>query len=193
MGANLPSKEAVFLDLQISITVAGTITTKTYQKPMNLYLYRPPTPAQPDSILYSLIYGTLHRYYWQNSNIRDFEQYTKLFFSRLLARGHNLMHIEPLFRMAAAAVETSSLPNPRPGAPATNETSMNGVLFIHSPFHPQFPSRRDIKKHVTPLMKGAETAKKRFERIIIAFSRAPNIGDLCKKNRLEETLDTHTR
>jgi hypothetical protein len=39
-----------------------------FQKPMNMYLYRlPTTSAQCTSVLYGLIYGTLHHYFWQNS------------------------------------------------------------------------------------------------------------------------------
>jgi hypothetical protein len=49
-----------FLNVNIQINRDGTLTTSTFQKPMNLYLFRPPASAQPPSILYGLIYGTLH-------------------------------------------------------------------------------------------------------------------------------------
>jgi hypothetical protein len=54
------SRAADFLDLHIKLNPNGSITTSTYQKPMNLYLFRPPTSAKPASVLYGLIYGTLH-------------------------------------------------------------------------------------------------------------------------------------
>lgn len=51
-----------FLDLWITIT-GDHLSTSTFQKPVDLYLYRWLFLAQPTSILYGLIYDTLHRYY----------------------------------------------------------------------------------------------------------------------------------
>ena len=75
-----PSRAVDFLDRHIKLNPNGSITTSTYQKPMNLYLFRPPTSAQPPSILYGLIYGTLHRLFWQNSEFTTFEAFTLKFF-----------------------------------------------------------------------------------------------------------------
>ena len=86
--ATQPSRAADFLDLTVRINSEGTIETRTFQKAMNLYLYRCPSSAQPESILRSLIYGTLNRYYWQNTHIEDFGRFTELFFERLIARAH---------------------------------------------------------------------------------------------------------
>ena len=58
--ATKPSHSVDFLGLTISINNAGSIKTRTFQKAMNLYLYRCPSSAQPESILESLIYGTLY-------------------------------------------------------------------------------------------------------------------------------------
>jgi hypothetical protein len=91
---------------------------------------------------------------------------------------------------AAQEVENSTLPNPRPGQKKENKVSNNNNLFIHLPYHPQQPSRSDIRDHATALMSTLKEEKDCFERIILAFSRAPNIGDLCKKHRLEATIDT---
>ncbi len=60
--ATPPGREVDFLDLHIRLDPAGTISTTSFQKPMNLYLYCPLTSGQPSSILYRQIYGTLHRY-----------------------------------------------------------------------------------------------------------------------------------
>ena len=59
--ATKPTTSVAFLDVTVRITDSGEIATATSQKTYNLYLYRPPTSAQPESILYSLIYGTIHR------------------------------------------------------------------------------------------------------------------------------------
>jgi hypothetical protein len=69
-----------FLDLTITIEADGSIRTTTFQKEINENIYHPPSSGQPNTILYSLINGTLHRYYWQNSRPYDFGIITKLFF-----------------------------------------------------------------------------------------------------------------
>ena len=55
-----PKQTVNFLDLMIGITNKGNITTKTFQKQQNTYLYWTPTSCQPPLILKSFIYGTLH-------------------------------------------------------------------------------------------------------------------------------------
>ena len=46
-------------DLNISIDENQKLFFKSYQKPMNLYLYTPPTSTHPAKMLHSLIYGRL--------------------------------------------------------------------------------------------------------------------------------------
>jgi hypothetical protein len=81
--ATPPGPEVDFLDLHIRLDPTGSISTPSFQKPMNLYLYRPPMSAQPCSILYGLIYGTLHRYYWHNTKRSMFKQFAWKFFQRI--------------------------------------------------------------------------------------------------------------
>ena len=83
-----PTDSIPFLDLRVNITATGEISTSTYQKERNNYLYRPPSSAQPENILYSLIYGTMHRYFWQNTMIKDYEAFVGKFFDRLTDRAH---------------------------------------------------------------------------------------------------------
>jgi hypothetical protein len=44
---------------------------KTYEKPTNLFLYIPPTSAHSPGVLKRIIFGNVHRYWYQNSNIDD--------------------------------------------------------------------------------------------------------------------------
>jgi hypothetical protein len=60
-----------FLDLEVSIK-NNHIHTKTYQKPLNLYLYIPPLSAHPTSCFKGFITGEILRYWNQNSNKEDF-------------------------------------------------------------------------------------------------------------------------
>jgi hypothetical protein len=123
-----------FLDLNILITRDGTLTTTTFQKPMNLYLFRPPVSAQPPSILYGLIYGTLHRLFWQNSEKNTFLTFTLKCFQRLQARGHSTSELAQLFLKAATRVDVSSILVPKP--PNNTLGGPNGTCFLHLRFHP---------------------------------------------------------
>jgi hypothetical protein len=53
------SRSVKFLDLTIAIGEDRRIVTKTYKKPMNLYLYIPPASAHPPGMLKSIVYGNL--------------------------------------------------------------------------------------------------------------------------------------
>jgi hypothetical protein len=97
---------------------------------MNLpvYIYRPPTSAQPVSILYSLIYGTLRRYYWHNTERSIFEQFPWKFF-------HHSYNKE-LFLRAAKQVNASSIPLPQ----LTSNVLVggpDGTCFVHLQYHVQ--------------------------------------------------------
>jgi hypothetical protein len=41
------ASSVVFLDLTLSLSADNSITSSTYQKPLNLYIYIPPTPTHP--------------------------------------------------------------------------------------------------------------------------------------------------
>jgi hypothetical protein len=186
------SRKDVFLDFNLVLNSHGGVSTSTYQKPMNLYLYRPPSSAQPPSILFGLIYGTLHRFYWQNSNRRDFDKYATLFFQRLQARGHSTSNLSRLFLKAATKVDKSSIPAAKP--PNTAATPMNDTCFLHIPFHPQNPARADLQNLFQKTCRDAfndEDDNFCISRMVIAFSRAPNISDLVRRNRLGPDIDTH--
>ena len=58
-----PTRKINFLDLTITLDENGTLTTKTYRKEDNLYLYWTPNSCQPPSILNDFVYGQLHRYF----------------------------------------------------------------------------------------------------------------------------------
>ena len=66
----------------------------------------------------------------------------------------------------------------------------NRLLFVYLPFHMQQPLRADLRPPTTKLLETLKSEQDCFKRIIIAFSKAPNISDFCKKNRLEAQIDT---
>jgi hypothetical protein len=194
-----PGRSAHFLDLEIHLQDDGSIQTRTYQKDMNLYLYRPPTSAQPDSILYGLIYGTLHRYFWQNSDRSWFDHFVGLFYKRLQDRGHCASNLARLFIRAASRVDISALPTPKSKRQTLD--ALNNSIYIHLRYHPQDPSRQELQKLFQSTCRSAldeayvpsgtsSGQPVAFGRSVIAYSRAPNIADLVRRNRLGPDFDT---
>jgi hypothetical protein len=196
-----PGRSTHFLDLEIHLQDDGSVRTRTYQKDMNLYLYRPPTSAQPDSILYGLIYGTLHRYFWQNSDRSWFDHFVGLFYKRLQERGHNASNLTRLFLRAASRVDVSTLPTPKTQRQTLD--SLNDSIYLHLRYHPQDPSRQELQQLFQTTCRSALDDAHipsgesighpvPFGRSIIAYSRAPNIADLVRRNRLGPDFDTTT-
>jgi hypothetical protein len=186
------SRSDIFLDFTLKLNDRHGVDTQTYQKPMNLYLYRPPSSAQPPSILYGLIYGTLHRYYWQNNNRCDFDHFSTLFFRRLEARGHSTSNLARLFTKAAKKVELSTIPQAKA---LTSQCDLpRDTCFLHLPFHPQDSSRQSLQSlfqtHCRAALDDDEDTLN-IQRMIIAYKRSPNISDLVRRRRLGPDIDTH--
>ena len=66
-----PSKAVNFLDLTISIE-NEKISTKTFQKAMNLYQYLSPRSNHPPGMIKGIIYSLLKTYKNQNTHTEDY-------------------------------------------------------------------------------------------------------------------------
>ena len=173
--------EAIFLDLRITINKSSHIETSTYQKPMNLFLYIPPTSAHPPGVLKSTIYGNLRRFWLQNSKLSDYTRVTQQFASHLIARGHSSQNISKLFLEAADKIDQGLCKNSHQTVKATTASS----LFFHVQFHPRGLSRKTIRTTYTRYCEGHTN----FNRLTIAYSRPPNLRDALIKSRLRATPD----
>ena len=118
----------------INITPAGQLVTKTYQKPMNLYLYLPPTSAHNPAIFKGMIYGMLYRYWQQNTTPPDFQQMVKLLFHRLLQCGHHQHQLEKWFRDSAKCIDDIESGQKQSHSSMVNNQKER--LFLHVKYHP---------------------------------------------------------
>jgi hypothetical protein len=175
------STEAIFLDLRVKISASQHLETVTYQKPMNLFLYIPPSSAHPPGVLKSTIYGNLRRFWLQNTKLNDYIKVTQQFASHLIARGHNSSIISKLFLEAAGKIDQSQRSSRHHTAKATTASS----LFFHVQFHPRGLSRTTIRKAYAKFCEGHTT----FNRFTIAYSRPPNLRDALIKSKLRATPD----
>lgn len=200
------SNSVNFLDLTITINSQNRIETKTYQKAMNLYLYIPPNSAHPPGLQKSQVYGTLLRYYRQNTHIEDFKTMATLFFDRLIARGHNRTHLKTLFKDAAKKID-AKVKKAKSGVPLQDpdEAMPNHQrLFLHTTYHPKCVSRQAIQNlyertcgerstvvHPTrddrPGLTNApnfDGGVMRIRKLTVAYHRDKNLRDMVSPSRL---------
>jgi ABC-type uncharacterized transport system permease subunit len=81
-----------------------------YEKPTNLFLYIPPTSAHSPGVLKSIIFGNVHHYWCQNSNIDDYQCIIQQFALRLEAHGHAKVDLIPIFRKPSQPLRKHLLP-----------------------------------------------------------------------------------
>ena len=187
-----PKETVDFLDLTITIKHDGTIHTRTFQKKNNPHLYRTPSSAQPASIIKAFIFGALHRYFWQNSDQDDFNYYVKELIQHLLDRGHKHSSLAALFMDAGLKVSKSKMPNPSLSKSTKSKEIDRNLLILHLPYHPNNPTKTDLRT-ITENFRISlnKNPKIQIDRILTSYNKAPNIGEICKKHRLEPTINTN--
>ena len=188
--ATRPSKSVDFLDLTITLDPDGTFSTKTYVKPMNLHLCLPPESAHPKGTLKSLIFGTIHRYWTQNSRKEDFLSAGAAFYGHLLNRGYTSEVLTPLFLEAAVAMNRKfngptapeELWEPIPDSP-------QGRFFIHWEYHPRDVERKTLRQlfeeTLSPVLSEAGLPVKQ---LTVAYSTPRSLANCLTKTQLSEPV-----
>jgi hypothetical protein len=175
-----------FLDLTISLTPSGNIDTCLFEKALNLYLYLPPQSNHPPGTLKGLIYGTVCRIATLTTNPDKCITFTRRLFQRLLMRGYSASFLRPIFAQAVA---------PKSGRAQQPHTP----LFLHVPFHARDKPSKAVQQvfrrfllepqHETPLplMRNRRGNPFKADRLIIAYHRSRNLGNLLAPRRLPDT------
>jgi hypothetical protein len=169
------STQTNFLDLYVSVK-ENSIVFSTYQKPLNLYLYIPPSSAHPTSCLKGLIKGKLQRYWLQNQS-QDFQDLATKFIERLHARGHSIDNLRNIFIQAAESLNLSQ----RISSENTLETNNDNSLYIHWTYHPKDLQRQDIRKLYESILEPYTP----HNRMVVAISRPKNLRDVLTKTELK--------
>ena len=188
------STQVDFMDLTVRLE-QGRIVTTMYEKALNLYLYLPPHSAHPPGVLQGLVIGNVIRIHTLCSDPSNIESLTRQFYSRLLRRGYKPDILAPLFEQAmtkAAAYQ------PGRTSPTPTGSPLNNQIFLHLPFHPQNPPSFKLQsafrehvlapryKHPLPTVRNRSQHPINVGRMVIAYSRPRNIGDLLSYRRLSE-------
>ena len=122
-----------------------------------------------------------------------------MFFKRLLARGYQAPILKPIFQQAIARARAYTGPTP-----GTNKDPI-GIQLLHLQYHPNNPPSkvlqqgwRDQVSHPRNMMPlqyvrlprtvGPMRGQKPWglERMIIAYSRPPNLGNLLSYRKVPE-------
>ena len=166
-----PSTHTTFLDLNIDIN-GSSITFSTFQKPLNLYLYLPPLSAHPPGCLKGLIIGELKRYWLQNTT-ENFEDLVSKFLKRLVARGHPIEKLSPIFNQAALILDGTSKRN-------SDSTNNDRTIFIHWTHHPNGLKSNQIKGIYNQTLQ----PQLNYDKTIVAVSRPQNLKDALTRAAL---------
>jgi hypothetical protein len=205
------TKSVNFLDLTIWIDDSGKLKYKTYQKPMNLFLYIPAHSAHPPGVLKSLIHGLVQTYHRQNYDDCDFQHNINKLFGRLLARGHRYNDILPIFLDAAKNVDIKkqekqrrrhSITTLNKGKHPNKTQNLDNSLFFHLPYHPKEITRQKIQNIYNKTCDKKDTMGESFQRITngmggtmkinkltIAYSRGKNLRDMLCNSSLQSYDD----
>lgn len=208
------SQTVTFMDLNITIT-DGKLSTSLYAKPMALHLYIPPSSCHTPGLTIGLIHGHFYRLFMLCSQEKDIELEIYEFFNRLLDRGYSLPTLIPIFlnaeqkarkrRAQQLLLQNNLLTHPhdtRDTATTVRSTTRqnNESVFLHLRYHPSNPKSHMIqdlwRRYVltppgeTPLfqLKNRAGYPINIHRLIVAYSRAPNLGNLlsCRKIRTSQ-------
>jgi hypothetical protein len=182
-----PSRKVNFLDLTITLELNGTISTKTYVKPINLHLYIDPTSSHPKGVLKSLIFGTIMRYWRQNSYPHDFISSTRDFYSHLLKRGYSPEILTPLFQEAGTAATLRTQRLDCTTNSSMTHTQSENRLFLHWEYHPRDISRKTIRQCYKETLAPALAASPLdIRQLTVAYSNQRSLRSILNKTQLDE-------
>ena len=206
------SNTVTFMDLNINLR-NGKIYTSLHAKPMALHLYIPPTSCHAPGLSRGLIHGHFYRLFTLCSHEKDIEKEIYLFYQRLLDRGYSLSNLIPLFlnaeqkaraRRARQKHLQNNLDSSQATSHASNKESVDNKLFFHLQYHPSNPPAKDIQqlwqRHIARPHDGVPLYQLRnrdgypldIDKLTIAYSRAPNLGNILSCRKLHVKIGDYT-
>ena len=178
-----PSSLADFLDLTISIEQDGSLTTKTYQKAMNLYQYIPPQSAHTPGMTKGVIYSLMKNYHLQNSKQSDYLKMATLLLRRYVARGWELKTIKSLILDADEKIRLCQHSDSSTGEAALTTKER---VFLHMEYHPNDIPRKLIRTIYNQNCGELFEEKLGIKQTTIAYSRAKNLRELLTQAKLHQ-------
>ena len=186
---NEPSTCVNFLDLTLTIE-NGLITSKTYQKPTNLYQYICRNSAHPPWMIKGVIYSMLRRYHRQNTKEEDYWKVSMKYYNHLKDRGWTRQQLEPIFISAHDKIINPDKTNTK----KANEMSNREIAILHMEYNkfdiPRWEIREIWNETCSLLEQDVSDGGLGIKRMICAYSRPKNLRDLLQSAKLRE-LEGH--
>ena len=176
------TKTTNFLDLHIELK-DGVITTKTYEKPHNLYQYIVFTSSQSSYCKKSLIWSLCYRFYHLNDKDQDYIFQVKKLYNRLLKRGYPQENTKQIILEATKHLE--STPKGTFNVKDDSTNSLDSTFIYKSTF-----SNSLDKNHIKNLMKkhlqfkNVPESNFNYNRSIICFKKDKNLLELISPSKL---------
>ena len=190
---NKLSSSVIFLDMVLTIQ-DNRIITKLYKKILNLYLYISPFSAHSPGVLSGLIIGNVLRIHHLCTEKSVRKEFYKKFFLRLRAHGYLPSKLNPLFKHGLKLASYKPMPSTKrirqnrlrlqtSGIP-TNSAG-NDMAILHIPYHSKDPISREIQTIFHEKFLASNTATASFKRLVIAYSRPRNLGEMLSYQRID--------
>ena len=180
-----------YMDIEV-YPLGNRFATKSYAKPLNLYLFLPPSSAHPPGILKGHVFGQIKKLYHQNTKFEDFKHFALLFFRRLVARGNNREGLIKLFNQAllrhcpTVEVLCNGHPIPRTSVRTPQRsTSMETKLFFKIPYDPNGPTRHNLRHMLrTEELESSLRGLIHRPKVTIAYQRTRSIKQHLRATKL---------
>ena len=195
-----------FMDVTISL-VDNRVEFKLFEKPLALHLYLPPHSSHPPGVIKGLVMGEVLRIFQLCSHDEDIDHFLSQFFGRLLNRGYQAESLRPLFIKAVENAENYLLLSEaqRRRIKAAKAEANKRRVYLKIPYHPSDLPRKKIQ-HLwynlvanpdgkTPFNQlntcnlsptGPGLAAMPIDQLIVAYRRAPNLGNLLSYRKIDD-------
>ena len=182
-----------FMDLTISIN--GTkFETTLYEKPMAFHLYIPPNSAHPPGVTTGHIFGEVLRINRLCSDGSDITQRIRIFFRRLMRRGHQPSKLLPIFKaaMANAKKYLATSKEERETLVKKKSSEAQRRVYFHQEYHPQGPQASEIQRlfetHMLqpPGQEPFNGSDLPIDAMVVAFHRPLNLGNLFSYRKIHK-------
>ena len=192
------TRSAIFLDITIEIDPESPdrLSHTLFQKVQNLYLYLPAHSAHPPGVVKGLVHGMYNSNVHLNSNRDDIDKYINLFLTRMEARGHSRTNLQPILDKSKEKMVNVQQPQPH----TANVTQKS--IFLHVKYHPASPTSRELQAQFREHMleptgecqlaqlKNLDNVPIGINRMVIAYHRPKNLGDLLTPRKFKTTNAT---
>ena len=192
------SKSVDYLDLTITISNTGKITTSLYEKALNLYLYLPPFSSHPPGVFKGMIHGMVTRIIRLNSNPGGHKTMIKKLYQRLRQRGFSPKFLTGIINHALTTANLE--PKEKVSAVKTIEDKNKMPLLLHLPYNPLDPPSSGIQRlweryvenfkdatpfRQLPLQDDEGSRPLRYSRLIICYHRPRNLAFYLTPRRID--------